>query len=109
MKNTKTSFSTVGDSVLSYVGNGTCKQPLRGSLEAKQTMGRGRSPIGSSAIRGNTQIHEAMGPKCCVVATLYKPNAAESSATERNVRIMPSAVGVGDFWKARTVTGQNAY
>lgn len=109
MKNTKTAFPTVGDSVLSYVGSGACTHPQRGKLEAKGTMGRGASPTGTKSDRGATLIHEAMGPKCSIVAKLYQANAAESSATERNVRIMPSAVGVGDFWKARATTGQNAY
>lgn len=103
MKNsTTTSFPTVGDSVLSYVASGGSGKPSSHTkVVAKQTMGRGKSPIGSAAIRGSSKIQEAQGPRCHVVAKLYKANAAEASAVQRNVRIMPSAAGVGDFWKKR--------
>ena len=94
-------FPTVGDSVLSYVARGGCGKPNKGKLVAKGTEGRGKSPTGTMASRSSTKIHEAQGPRCTVKATLYKSNAAEASQTQRNVRIMPSAAGVGDFWKKR--------
>jgi hypothetical protein len=107
VKNTKTAFAAVGDNVLSYVGSGSPSRPQYGTLEAKGTMGRGSSPTGTKANRGATMIKEANGPKCTITGVLYKANAAEASATERNVRIMPSAASAeSDFWKARKVTGQ---
>lgn len=94
-------FPVVGDSVLSYVARGGCAKPQRGKVTAKGTEGRGSSPTGTMAVRSSHKIQEAQGPRCCVKATLYKSNAAEASAVQRNVRIMPSAAGVGDFWKKR--------
>jgi hypothetical protein len=99
------SFAAVGDNVLSYVGSGAAHpDPRYTTPEPKGTMGRGKSPTGTKANRSNKMIGEISGPKCCVTATLYKPNASSASATERNVRIMPSAMGRQDFWKSR-----NAY
>lgn len=98
------SFPVVGDAVLSYVSRGGSARPNTKyeKVVAKQTEGRGSSPTGKSAIRGSTMIHEANGPKCHIVSKLYSANAAEASATTRNVRVVPSAVGVGDFWKKRS-------
>lgn len=100
-------FPTVGDSVLNYVGSGRCTRPDNKYVKTlpKQTMGRGKSPTGTMASRGNKMI-ETTGPKCHVVAKLYQSNAAEASASQRNVKIMPSATGESDFWKARSETGQ---
>lgn len=36
-----------------------------------------------------------------ITTALYKQNAAEASATQRNVRIVPSAIGNRDFYAAR--------
>jgi hypothetical protein len=106
MDNTS-SLPRVGDNVLSFVGNG---QPTKANSRytkavPKGTMGRGKSPTGASAIKSNKRINEANGPKCTIVSKLYQANAAESSATERNVRIMSSCCGVSDFQKARSVAG----
>lgn len=108
MSSTTTSFPTVGDSVLSYVGSACAAKPSNKHVQVvpKGTMGRGKSPTGTMASRSSTKISEADGPRCCVKATLYQANAAEASATTRNVKIMPSATGESDFWKARSKTGQ---
>lgn len=96
------SFPVVGDSVLSYVGSGgAAKKSKYTTAVPKSTMGRGSSPTGTTGSRSNTKIQEAQGPKCHIVSKLYESNAAESSATQRNVRVMPSAAGVSDFWKKR--------
>lgn len=95
------SFPTVGDSVLSYVGKGSCSKPQRGRLEAKNEMGRGSSPTGVKKNRSNVKIQEHQGPRCHVVAKLYQSNAAEASAVTRNVHVISSATGVSDFWKKR--------
>jgi len=93
-------FPAVGDAVLKYVGGGRTSKP-RGKMAAKNTMGRGSSPTGTTGKRPGYKIQEANGPRCYVSATLYRPNAAEASAQQRNVRIVPSATGYGDFWKKR--------
>ena len=98
-------FPTVGDSVLSYVGCAGMMKPTRGTKVGKNTMGRGNSPTGTMGYKSNHKIQEANGPKCQVVATLYKANAPEASAQMRNVRLMPSATGTGDFQKARRQFG----
>lgn len=105
MSNTNSSFPTVGDSVLSYVGHGACTKPSKGTAVAKQTMGRGSSPTGTKADRSN-KMRESTGPKCHIVAKLYESNAATANDQMRNVRLLPSAAGSGDFWKARSRTGQ---
>ena len=47
------------------------------------------------------QIQERMGASLRITTALYQPNAAEASATRRNTRIVPSAVGNRDFWDKR--------
>jgi len=103
----KTAFPKVGDNILTYVGDGCAHpDPKYTKMMPKGTMGRGSSPTGTTGNRSANMIHEAHGPACCIKATLYKPNAAEASATQRNVKIMPSAVGVNDFWKSKRTYNQ---
>jgi hypothetical protein len=45
--------------------------------------------------------YEPHGAAFKIKATLYAPNAAEASATQRNLRIVPSAIGNRDFYAAR--------
>lgn len=100
-------FNTVGDNPLSFVGTGKppANSPYTKSVP-RNSMGTGASPTGRKVNRANAKMPESGGPKYTIVATLYKPNAAEASATQRNVRIMPSKAGVGDFWKERSRQGQ---
>jgi hypothetical protein len=98
-------FPTVGDSVLSYVGCGGTAKPSKGKMVASGIMGRGKSPTGSMGYKSSNKIQEANGPKCQVVAKLYEANAACASETRRNVRLMPSAAGTGDFFKERRQFG----
>ncbi len=103
----KSTFQPVGDNVLAYVGDGCAHpDPRYTKSMARGTMGRGSSPTGTAAHRSGTKINEATGPRCCVKATLYKANAAEASTTQRNVKIMPSAAGIGDFWKSKRTYNQ---
>lgn len=46
-------------------------------------------------------VLEPHGASFKITATLYKQNAAEASATQRNVRTVPSAIGNRDFWASR--------
>lgn len=104
---TTTSFPTVGDSVLNYVGKGAATRPNSKYVisVSKETEGRGKSPTGTMASKSN-KLREKTGPKCTVVAKLYQANAASAGDQMRNVRLMPSATGISDFWKARSKTGQ---
>lgn len=107
MSKTTTSFATVGNSVLSYVGNGCAAKRSGYTISVPvETMGRGKSPTGMTGKKGNNLIHEADGPKCTITGTLYSANAAEASMSQRNVKIMPSASGETDFWRARVKAGQ---
>lgn len=104
MKDISMNRPVVGDSVLSYVGSGRASKPDNRMVKVvpRGTEGRGSSPTGTSAIRGSSKISEACGPRCCIKATLYESNAAAAGEQTRNVKIMPSAAGVGDFWKSRS-------
>lgn len=46
-------------------------------------------------------VYEPHGAAFKIKATLYAQNAAEASATQRNVRLVPSAIGNRDFWASR--------
>lgn len=98
-------FPTVGDSVLSYVGCAGAAKAQRGKKVPSGIMGRGKSPTGTMGYKSNHKIQEANGPKCQIVARLYEANAACASETRRNVRLLPSAAGTGDFFKARKLAG----
>ena len=101
-------FGTVGHSPLSYVGSGAAHPNSKYTKSvAKGTMGRGSSPTGTMASRSSVKLSESNGPKCTIVASLYKPNAAEASATQRNTYTVPSKAGVGDFWQERARQGQS--
>lgn len=94
---TTTSFEKMGDNIASNVLNMSGKSSPYTMTRPKNTQGRGASPTGKSAIRGSTMIHEANGPACTIKATLYKANAAEASATQRNVRLLPAVMGEQAF------------
>jgi hypothetical protein len=103
-----TSFEKMGDqgipkSVVNMSGDRSAYTKLVG----RKTEGRGASPTGTKANRGRTMINEAHGPTFRPVATLYKANAAEASATQRNTRIMKPAMGDRDFWGKRAWGQQN--
>lgn len=99
---TTTTFEKMGEDIAKNVLNpsGVRNNPYV-MVRPKNTQGRGKSPTGRSAIRGSTMIHEANGPACTVKATLYKANAAEASATQRNVRTLPAVMGDRAFQPAR--------
>ena len=97
----KGSFSVMGTSVPQSVMNVSKGNSKYTTSVPKKTMGRGSSPTGTTGKRGAVKINEANGPKCHIVSTLYKRNAAAASETQRNVRVMPSAIGNRDFWSKR--------
>lgn len=46
-------------------------------------------------------IQERLGAQFAPQMTLYKANAAEAGLVQKNVRLVPSAVGNRDFWFKR--------
>jgi hypothetical protein len=99
------SRATVGDNVTGYVGNGTRKAGSTASSQ-KSEVGKGAAAVATAVPRGSHKMSESSSARFCVTSTLYKANAAEASATTRNVRLMPSCTGVTDFRKSRSMTGQ---
>lgn len=105
---TTTSFPKMGDewitkNLINCSGN---RSPYTTPIP-KKTEGRGASPTGVKKNRGASMINEAHGPTFRPVTTLYKQNAAEASATCRNTKLVPSAVGDRDFWAARQYSQGN--
>jgi hypothetical protein len=102
-----TSFPKMGDEEITknVINASGDRSPYTVSV-GRKTMGRGASPTGTKVNRGKTMIHEANGPTFRPVTTLYKQNAAEASATQRNTRVVPSALGSRDFWAARSAKNE---
>lgn len=104
---TASEFGTVGENVLSFVGSGAAHPNSKYTTPLKRNvLGGGGMPAGTMASRSNIKLNEADGPKCTIVATLYKPNAADAGAQTRNVKLVPSKAGVGDFWNEKMRSGQ---
>ena len=58
------------------------------------------APVGTiSGVRPGHQ--ERLGAKFAPQMPLYEQNAPEASLVQRNVRVLPSAVGNRDFWLKR--------
>lgn len=57
------------------------------------------APVGTTSHRTGHQ--ERLGAKYAPQMPLYEPNAAAASETQRNVRLVPSAVGNRDFYLRR--------
>lgn len=105
---TPSDFQTVGHSPMSYVGSGAAHPNSKYTISVPRgTMGRGSSPTGSTGNRGSSLIRNADGPKCHIVATLYKPNAAEANMTQKRTYNVPSKAGEGDFYMEKSRQGQS--
>jgi hypothetical protein len=61
--------------------------------------GKSDAPVGGKGVR--TQHQERLGAQYAPQMPLYEQNAAEASLVQRNVRVVPSAVGNRDFWNKR--------
>ena len=57
--------------------------------------------VGDKANRGATLIHNAQGPSPCKFPVIYEQNAACATEGQKNVRLMPRAMGDGGFWASR--------
>lgn len=100
---TRTTFEKVGDSI-SKVATATSRGVQRGKLVKKGNSKGGMLEGATAAHRAG--IQERMGAQFAPQATLYAPNAASAGETQRNVRIVQSAVGNRDFYLRRQY-GQN--
>lgn len=58
------------------------------------------APAGA-AQPANLVNSEVLGPMCKPVTTTCYPNAAGHEQTGRNVKLLPSRTGTGDFWSQR--------
>jgi hypothetical protein len=105
---TTTSFPKMGDEWITdnLINCSGDRSPYTITV-GKKTQGRGASPTGVKKNRGASMINEAHGPTFRPVTTLYAQNAAEASATQRNTRIVPSALGDRDFYAARQYSQGN--
>lgn len=100
--NYTTTFPKMGDEgIPSSVVNMSGMSSGYTQTAPKHTQGRGASPTGSKKNRGASMIHEANGPACRIVDKISYPNSPESGQTQRNTKIMKSAMGAGDFWSSR--------
>jgi hypothetical protein len=97
---TNTSFSKVGEGIPKTVVNRSGAPSPKTTPVPKTGNSKGGAIENATAKHRSGKL-EKLGAKYAPQAKLYKPNAAESSATERNVRLMPSAVGNRDFWDKR--------
>lgn len=93
------SFPTVGKNVAAHAVTRTPTIAKGGGLVRKKNSKGGALESATASHRAG--IQEKLGAQLHPTATLYKQNAAEASATQRNVRTVPSAVGNRDFWYKR--------
>lgn len=95
---TRTKFEKVGDQVAANVGL-SARGPQRGKLVKKGNSKGGMLEGATAAHRANVQ--ERLGPQFQPKVTLYAQNAASATETQRNTRIVQSAVGNRDFYLKR--------
>jgi hypothetical protein len=93
---TVTTFEKVGTTVAKGV---TAAKPERGRSVKRGNATGGFLEAATANHRPN--IQESLGAKGHPTATLYKQNAAEAGATQRNTVIVPSKAGLGDFYLRR--------
>ena len=97
---TTTNFAKMGTeaSAVTNVSGAPSKntKPIKKSAHSK-----GGSPYPEQTKANRKGVLERNGFKGAPQTTLYAPNAQEASATFRNVRLMPSAIGNRDFYLRR--------
>src|SRR3954470_13725707 len=96
---TTTQFPKVGNNIAVNVGRSQSAHPERGILVKKGNSKGGMLEGATAAHKAN--IQERLGAKGAPQAVLYEANAAEASLTQRNVVLMPSALGNRDFYLRR--------
>jgi len=95
----KGKFATQGTSVAKSVAKSQSAAPQKGILRPRGGSKGGMLEGATASHKANVQ--ERLGAKLAPQATLYAPNAAEASATQRNVVTVPSAIGNRDFYLRR--------
>lgn len=106
-------FPKMGDELAEHLINVSGNRSPYTQTIGKKTMGRGASPTGRAKVRGRTMINEAHGPRFHISTTLYRQNAAEASATQRNTVVLPPSIhredgtgSAGTFWDKRRYANQ---
>jgi hypothetical protein len=106
-------FPKMGETLIQNLVNVSGNRSPYTMTTPKKTMGRGKSPTGTMAVRGRTQIREANGPQFHVSTTLYHQNAAEASQVLRNTKMVPPTITRPDhvgsaatFWQKRKYANQ---
>ena len=82
-------------------------KPLKGMAVKKTGQEKGGFLEAATAAH-RVNIQERLGAKLHPSTVLYKANAAEAGQVQRNVRLMPSAMGNRDFNGERRQFGQGA-
>ena len=94
-----TTFEKMGDSIIDQVvGNVMARQSPNTVSVARKGPTGGQEP---ATANHKSNVLERGGASLHPTATLYKQNAAEASATMRNTRLVPSALGNRDFYAKR--------
>jgi hypothetical protein len=101
---TTTTFNKVGTGMgsdfvdlTSIPSRNTTARPRGGGSTTTGPVGM----IGPATARVRPTIPERLGAQLHPTAVLYRQNAAEAGMTQRNVRLVPSAVGNRDFYLRR--------
>lgn len=94
------SFPTMGTSVATSVVNvsGTPSNKTKRVPKKGNSKGGMLEAVTASHRQG---VLERLGAQLRPTAALYAPNAAEAGLTQRNTRVVPSAIGNRDFWAKR--------
>lgn len=95
------SFPTVGTSVATSVQN-LSGAPSKNTKPVKKTGNAKGGFLEAATAKHRPGILERNGASLHPTATLYQANAAAAHDVQRNVRIVPSRTGYGDFWAGRS-------
>lgn len=96
---TQTTFEKMGDDIVNSVVGSVMARQSPNTISVPR-----KGPTGSqepATANHRSQVLERHGASLHPTATLYKQNAAEASATMRNTRMVPSAIGNRDFYAKR--------
>jgi len=93
------SFPTMGTVAAPVNASGA---PSRNTLPGAKGNAKGGMLEGATANHRAPRLNETNGPAFRVQASTYPPvSNPEANLTQRNVRILPSAIGSRDFWDKR--------
>ena len=100
-ENIKTTFPAMGDDGIprSVVNMSGQRAPY--TQEVPKQGGQSGDLASGDGIRTSTEIQHAQGPTLAPITRIYADNAAEATASMRNVRVVPGRGGVDDFYLKR--------